>query len=167
MRSRLVRLFVLSAVVLAVVAVAALPAAASTRDDYGAAILKLIAAERAQHGLPALHEDAALSRAALGHARDMVRRDYFSHTSPGGAGCGDRARRAGYRASAVGEVIAVGGDWKGTPEQVFKGLMDSPSHRAVILCSRWRDVGVAAVQGRYRGFDGALMYVVDFGRRSR
>jgi uncharacterized protein YkwD len=45
--------------------------------------------------------------------------------------------------------------------------MNSPSHRAVILCSRWRDVGVAAVQGRYRGFDGALMYVVDFGRRSR
>jgi uncharacterized protein YkwD len=161
------RIFVLAAVLLAAAAATALPAAASTRNDYRAAIVKLLAAERARHGLPALRVDGALTRAALGHGRDMVRRDYFSHTSVSGAGCADRTRRAGYRASAVGEVIAVGGDWKGTPEQVFKGLMSSPSHRAVILCSRWRDVGVACVQGSYRGFDGALMYVVDFGRRSR
>jgi uncharacterized protein YkwD len=165
MRSRLIALFLLAAVLMTAAATAN-PAAAATRDDYRAAIVRLIAAERAQHGLPALRVDAALSRAALGHARDMVRHDYLSHTSSGGAGCGDRVRRAGYRAWAVGEVIAVGGDWKGTPEQVVKGWMSSPSHRAVILYSGWRDVGVACVQGSYRGFDGALMYVVDFGRRS-
>ena len=172
MRDRLITIFVLAAVLLAAAAAAALPAAASSRDDYRAAIVKLIAAERARHGLPALRTDAALGRAALGHARDMVRRDYFSHTSPDGARCGDRSRRAGYRIAgcrswAVGEVIAWGTSSLGSPEAVFKGWMGSPEHRAAILGGRWRDVGVSCVEGTYRGVSGSFVYTVDFGRRSR
>ncbi len=171
MRSRLRVLFLLVAVVVAVAAATAMPAAATSRDDYSAAILRLIAGARAERGLPAVHTKAALSRAALEHSRDMLRREYFSHTSPGGDGCMDRSRRGGYRftgyrSGAVGEVIAWGVGLRGTPQEVFEGWMGSPPHRAVIFSSRWRDVGVACVEGTFSGMSGSFMYTVDFGRRS-
>lgn len=172
MRTRLIGLFVLATVLVTIAAATAVPAAAAQRSDCQKAILRLIAAERAAHGLAAVHTDAALGRAALGHARDMVRREYFSHTSPAGASCGDRARRAGYRRTgyrswAVSEVIAWGMSTGGSPEEVFAGWMHSPYHRSVILGGRWRDVGVACVEGTFGGVPGSFMYVVDFGRRVR
>ncbi len=56
-------------------------------------MLQLINHARTQRGLAPLHVHAALSRAALAHSRDMMRRHYFSHSSPGGASCGARARQ--------------------------------------------------------------------------
>src|SRR5690349_11041218 len=72
----------------------AVPQAAS-RPAVAAATLCLINAERAAHGLRPLHTRASLVTAARGHAADMVRRRYFSHTAPGGKGVVTRVRRAG------------------------------------------------------------------------
>jgi len=134
-------------------------------------MLRLIDHARAQRGLPPLHVPAALSRAALAHSRDMRRRHYFSHSSPGGASCAARARRAGYATSgcrpwAVSEVIGWGRSSHGTPHAIFSSWMRSAYQRSIILGRRWRDVGVGCVSGMFAGACGSWMYAVDVGRRS-
>jgi uncharacterized protein YkwD len=155
---------------LAVAAVAAGPVCASQRTANGATLLRLIDQARVQRGLAPLHEHAALSRAALAHSRDMMSHHYFSHSSPGGASCATRARRAGYAKSGcrpwVGEVIGWGMSSVGTPQAVFSSWMKSAYHRSIILGRRWRDVGIGCVSGTFNGASGSWMYTVDVGRRN-
>ena len=158
--------------VLAVAAVAAAPGRASERAANEAVMLQLVNGARAHRGLAPLHVHAALSRAARAHSRDMMRHQYFSHSSPGGASCGARTRRAGYATSgcrswAVSEAIAWGMSSVGTPQAVFGAWMRSASHRAIILGRRWRDVGVGCASGTFNGASGSWMYTVDVGRRSK
>jgi uncharacterized protein YkwD len=170
MRVKVSLLCVLAAVLIALTAVA--PAAASMRNDFKTEVLRLINAERSARGLRAVRLDEGLERAAAGHARDMMVRDYFSHTSLDGSTCATRARRAGYctsgyRSWRIGEVIAWGMQWKGSPAEVVDGWMHSSYHRSVILGRGWRDVGVACVEGDFRGSGDSFMYTVDVGRRVR
>ena len=70
---------------------------------------------------------SSLDRAALSHSRDMIARDYFSHSSLGGATLAGRARQRGLPderllAVDVGEVIAWGRPREGTPQSLFKAL---------------------------------------------
>jgi uncharacterized protein YkwD len=164
-------LVVLFALAVLCAAVAAAPAAAGQRVTNDAVLLRLINETRARHHLRTVRLNGALTKAALGHARDMMRREYFSHSSPSGGDCLTRARHAGYRTSgcaswAVSEVIAWGMGTLGDPHAVFESWMQSPYHRSIILGGRWRDVGVGSVAGTFRGVSGSLMYTVDFGRRS-
>jgi uncharacterized protein YkwD len=164
-------LFAALILVLAVAVVAAGSVAASQRTANEASMLQLFDHTRAQRGLAPLHVQAALARAALAHSRDMMDRDYFSHSSSGGASCADRARRAGYATSgcsswAVSEVIGWGRSSAGTPRAIFSSWMRSAYHRSIILGRRWRDVGVGCVSGTFQGASGSWMYTVDVGRRS-
>ncbi len=158
--------------VLAFAAVAAGPVRASDGTTGEAVMLRLINHARTQRGLAPLRVHAALSRAAVAHSRDMMRRHYFSHSSPGGASCATRARRAGYATSgcrswAISEVIGWGMSIVGTPEAVFSAWMQSAYHRTIILGRRWREVGVGCVSGAFNGASGSWMYTVDVARRSK
>jgi uncharacterized protein YkwD len=145
----------------------AVPALAFDRSANEATMLRLINHARESRGLAAVKIVTSLDRAALRHSRDMLARDYFSHSSPGGATVAGRARSAGYpmSGSSLGEVLALGSSYKGTPESIFKGWMRSSGHRQVILTRRWRDAGVGCSRGTYKGTSGVVMYTVDFGRR--
>lgn len=103
-----------------------------------AEVTRLTNVERAKAGCGALRTEAKLAAAALAHSRDMVARNYFSHTSPDGKGPGARATAAGY-ANWSGENIA-----KGYPSAaaVVKGWMNSPGHRANILNCSSESTGV-------------------------
>ena len=90
-------------------------------------------AERARHGLRALTVDQRLAAAAQAHSADMVRRGFFAHESPDGRQVWDRAVAAGYAYRKVAENIAAG---QRTAEEVVRGWMDSPGHRANILDAR-------------------------------
>jgi len=163
---------VLVVLIAAVLALAAAPASAGVRKDLRADVLRLINAERSARGLHTLHLDAALSRAATAHARDMLARGYFAHTSPEGRTAADRARRAGYRTARyrswrIAEVLAWGMGSRGTPEAVVDGWMHSSYHRGVILGRSWRDAGVTCVQGGFQGAPGSFLYTIDVGRRTR
>src|SRR4051812_10388766 len=68
------------------------PAAAAQAAD---AVGCLVNAERTSRGLQPLQRDGDLAQAGRKHASDMVRRNYFSHVSPGGTDPGDRAVDAG------------------------------------------------------------------------
>ncbi len=161
---------VTAAAVLVFLTLGAAPAPAFDHHANENTMLKLINHARASRGLHALGSCSALHKAALSHSADMIRRDYFAHSSLSGAGVSARTRQAGYGVSGcsrwtVGEVIAWGSGSRGTPQAVLKAWMHSSCHRSIILGKRWRDVGVGCVRGTFKGVRGAMMYTVDIGRR--
>lgn len=117
----------------------------------GAAVLCLINAERALRGVPSLVRSSRLAIAATRHSADMVRRQYFSHVSPGGATLARRAALAGYRGTSrrlkLGETLGWGAGQYASPVQLVKALMGDPSHRVIVLARRYREAGVGLALG--------------------
>lgn len=104
-------------------------------------------AERARHRLGLLTLDPQLAHAAQQHSDDMVRRTFFAHENPDGAQVWDRAVAAGYRYRKVAENIAAG---QRSAEEVVRGWMESPGHRANILDGELTQIGVGhALGGSY------------------
>jgi uncharacterized protein YkwD len=61
-----------------------MPQPAVSAADLAQRIHAQVNVERKKHGLPALAWQAALARIAASHSRDMARRNYLGHDSPGG-----------------------------------------------------------------------------------
>jgi len=143
----------------------------TSRAAMASSTLCLVNAERSERGLRPLRLNRRLSRAARGHARDMVHRDYFSHDSLSGASFVDRIRRSGYlsgpRAWIVGENLAWGSRDRSSPSAIVDAWMHSPGHRANILQRRFREIGIGLVNGAPQSVSGpAATYATDFGARS-
>ncbi|HST39185.1 MAG TPA: CAP domain-containing protein, partial [Conexibacter sp.] len=89
----------------------------------------LLNRQRARVGLAPLRYDRCLDRSAERHARDMVARRFFAHSSRGGRTLAQRARRAGYVARGtswrVGENLAWGAGEYGTVRSIFRAWMRS------------------------------------------
>ena len=121
-------------------------------------LLSRMNAVRAGYGLPRLRVDYHLVRAARGHSSDMMSRQYFAHGSVAG-----RALAAGARGPVFGEDLA----WATglTPDWVVNKWLASPSHRAVLLRSGFRRVGIGIVFGTFVGHGGAAVVTADFAGR--
>jgi uncharacterized protein YkwD len=134
------------------------------------ATLCMVNAERASRGLGALRLNPKLSVAARRHSSDMVRRQYFSHTAPGGTRFVDRIRRTGYLRSVhhwvVAENIAWGARAKAPAGAIVSAWMHSPPHREAILTRTYRDAGVGVSRGVPSPLapDGAT-YTIEFGAK--
>jgi uncharacterized protein YkwD len=138
--------------------------------ELRSATLCLINKIRQHHGLGKLHPQAKLGRAAQGHSNDMVRRDYFSHNSPGGGSIQTRIGGTGYFAGAhrwsYGEIIGGGTRNAGSPASVTNAWMHSPPHRMDILNGGFHDLGIGVAYGfPGRGSHGAT-FTIDFGSRN-
>lgn len=179
-------LFLVSLLTLAVVAVVLWPRDAQAPADVcgattakpattGAAAARevtlcLLNRERTRRGLPALRENSLLSAASLEHSQDMVRRDYFDHTTPDGRTVGTRLRALGYArgvSASSGENIAYGFGVKSTPASIVRIWMDSPPHRADILRPTFTEIGIGIAMGApelpgQKQADSAT-YTTDFG----
>jgi uncharacterized protein YkwD len=140
-------------------AATALPAAVAPAG-LRAALLCAINVERASHGLPALAANPSVEAAASGHARDMVRRRYFSHRRAGGPSLGRRLRLAGWRGHAAGEAIAYGCGSLSTPVETLRAWMNSPPHRAILLGS-WSAAGVGVSRRAPVNCRGGATWVLD------
>ena len=135
---------------------------------------------RAAHGLRALSESSALTKAATRHANSMASVGYFQHDlytpnkSNDWTGFSTWIRwywpGPGFSSWSAGENLA----W-GAPDisagQTVRRWMDSPPHRANLLTAGWRRVGVAAVHvsdpnGYFGGWSDVTVVVAEFGRRS-
>ena len=132
--------------------------------------LCLLNRQRDMHGRRALKANRRLARAARKHARDMVRRRYFSHTTPGGASFVDRIMRQDYvdpgQGWTLGENLAWGSYQLATPKSIVRSWMHSPGHRANILNPRFREIGIGVVVGApLGGADNAATYATSFGAR--
>ena len=133
-------------------------------------ILQLHNRARTERGLESLCAQPALTEAARAHSRDMIEKDYFSHTPPGGATLAERLESHGYTLEGnwkVAENISWGNYSYGTPEYVFEGWMDSTSHRPHILNGEFRQIGVGTHTGTYKGYENATMYTAEFGVRNQ
>jgi uncharacterized protein YkwD len=132
------------------------------------ATLCILNVERAKHRLRPLRLNRKLSSAARGHSGAMATRHFFSHDSLNGASFLDRIRRTGYLRGArswyVGENIAYGSGRLSTPRSIGRAWMNSPGHRANILSSSFRAIGIGIAAGTPSGGRGAI-YTTDFGRR--
>jgi uncharacterized protein YkwD len=145
--------------------------AANNVESVVAATLCLVNDERVRFGESTLIEDPRLANAAVGHSRDMNANDYFSHTSPSGQTLLMRIQASGFIPNAnvgytLGENIAWGTLWLGTPRSIVKAWMESPGHRANILNGSYRYTGVGIdpdlPNSMSNGQPGG-MYTQDFG----
>ena len=143
------------------------PAQSSRATTVRATLCQINAVRRAR-GLGALRLNHALSRAAQRHSRDMIRKSYFAHITPGGSTFVDRIRRTGYlgpgRSWYLGENLAWGVGSRGTPRGVVRAWMQSAPHRKVLMTPSYREVGIGVVWGApHRLRLRAGTYTADFG----
>lgn len=130
------------------------------------AIRCLINRARAARGLARLRASGSLGRAARRHSRDMVRRSYFDHVSPGGGSPLRRARRAGWRGDTLGEAIACGTGEHATAAATVRGWLRSRPHRRILLSRRLRVIGVGVAAGMPQPrWGGGITVTADVGAR--
>jgi uncharacterized protein YkwD len=131
----------------------------SFSSSSAADLVALTNRSRASAGLKALRVDSSLSSVARWRSKDMIQRDYFSHTIPGYGKVWDKLHAIGYCYKVGGENIG----WNNYPDDIataaiHKMFMNSAGHRANILGRAWDVIGV----GAYKGPTGKKMWTVLF-----
>ena len=152
---------------LAAWSVSPLTAAAGAKprvDSKERAIVRAINRQRSRYGLAAVRTSRQLAKAADFHSWEMLDADYFAHESRDGGPFDRRVRRyADHRALA--ETLAMlGGCGSGSARRVVRMWMDSSGHRAVLLSSTYRRVGIGKRTGRLGGSRRCVV-TADFGSR--
>jgi hypothetical protein len=109
----------------------------------------MLARARADAGLLPLARSAALDRAAVAHAQEMVAHGYMDHIAPDGSTPADRAASTGYEtppgsAWLVVETISAQGD---EPDGPLGYWLSDGLHQRVVLRGYWREVGVGFAPG--------------------
>lgn len=89
-----------------------------------------------------------LTEAAQLKANDMAEKGYFSHNTPEGKSPWYWFNRVGYAYQYAGENLAI--DFVDSKD-VTNAWMSSPGHRANILNSNYKEIGVATAVGTYQG----------------
>ena len=146
------------AVVLAMIAATALaaPAAARPAEDRLEKLARAkINALRAKNGLRPMRKSVSLTRSAARYARYMLRTGYFGHLS---------TIRAPRRYRTLGEIILLHRGRRGRPRIAVKYWARSSGHRAVILSSRFRSIGIGKASGYFQGRN-VTLWVSHVGRR--
>jgi hypothetical protein len=128
-------------------------------DVNASSLYSLTNQQRAAAGLPGLSLNSQLTAAAQNKAADMFAKNYWAHNSPDGLTPWYFISGAGYQYSAAGENLAEGFD---TSDGVMTGWMNSPGHRANILNSLYKDVGIAVMNGTLLGSPTTLV-VAEYG----
>ena len=82
-------------------------------------------------------------------ADDMFQSQYFEHVSPTGIDVDGLVKKAGYEYILIGENLAMGNFQNS--EKVVEAWMNSPGHRENILNNKYKEIGVAVLEGIYNG----------------
>ncbi|WP_245541133.1 CAP domain-containing protein [Yoonia vestfoldensis] len=101
-------------------------------------------ASRQANGERPLRFNRDLGRAAMTHACDMHRNEFFAHIGTDGSNLQQRVRAVGYSDCIVGENIAWGYP---RSEQIITGWMNSPGHRTIMLHPRVEEFGIGITTG--------------------
>lgn len=117
-------------------------------------IIELTNQERQKHNLSPLKVSPLLNEAARRKAGDMFAFDYWAHKSPSGREPWSFLEEVGYDYRVAGENLAR--DFS-RPEAVIQAWMKSPSHRENILNSKFKEIGVAVVDGTLGGIRTTLV----------
>ena len=107
-----------------------------------AAILTLTNELRAQHGLPPLPANSALTAAAQAYAETMAVNDWFAHEGPDGSSTATRATAAGYTGWSYLAENLYRGFYGEAPATIIQAWVASPAHLSVMLSERATEIGV-------------------------
>lgn len=118
--------------------------ASTTSDNNRSLVLELANRARSAAGCGALGYNSLLEESAQGHAEDMARYNYLSHTSRDGRSFDQRIRATGFDGGRIGENVGAGFT---KADAVVDAWMRSPAHRANILDCRFRHLGVGYALG--------------------
>jgi len=118
--------------------------------------------QRQNNDLPPLLFNSALSESARLKAEDMFVNNYWAHSSPEGSSPWDFIKSTDYQYSVAGENLAK--DFYDTPSMV-KAWMHSPTHRDNIVHLKYKETGIAVVNGVLGGIKTTLV-VQHFGTPS-
>jgi uncharacterized protein YkwD len=132
-------------------------------------LLDRINVVRAEHGLRRVYPSTQLRGAAKSHSLDMLRRNYFAHTSPTGSTLFDRITASGFVNGYTwlgGETLAWGTGTLAGARATVHAWMLSPEHRAILLSSTYRWVGISRECGTYHGYTNACVWTADWVKRS-
>jgi uncharacterized protein YkwD len=131
-------------------------------DRVERAIVRKLNRIRAANGLPRFRASRALARASDFHCGDMLRANFFAHSSSNGQGMGERVesfRRSQWVGETLAYVPTVGGG-HGQAGQIVQMWMNSPPHRASLLDAKFTRIGVARRKGTLDG-QGSIVFTAD------
>lgn len=111
-------------------------------------VIELVNKARIAEGLSALVHSDMLDLAAKEKADDMLKNDYFAHTSPKGLDPWHWFKKAGYDYKYAGENLAINYD---NAKEQQTAWMKSESHRKNILNDKYQETGVAVIEGKIDG----------------
>ncbi len=118
--------------------------------------------ERQKSGLSPLSENGALDQAAELKAQNMFQENYWAHFAPSGKTPWDFISGAGYKFTYAGENLAKNFT---SAEAVVAAWMASQTHRDNLLNSKYKDIGIAVVEGVLNG-QKTILVVQEFGATS-
>lgn len=119
----------------------AAPTNSTTASRYAEEVLRLVNIEREKAGLSAYTTNTTLTSAANKRAGEIKKS--FSHTRPDGSSFYTVLKEYNVSYRTAGENIAYG---QKTPEEVVKGWMNSPGHRANILKPDFHKLGIGVYE---------------------
>ena len=122
-------------ILLCLVTVAAFAQGSLSQDE--SRLLALLNQEREKAGLPKLQWDSHLADAARLHTQKLVEHQDLSHQFSGEPPLGERVGATGLRFNSVAENVGMAP----TIDEIHKGFMVSPPHRANILSPKFNAVG--------------------------
>lgn len=108
-------------------------------SSYAEEVAALVNNERMKAGFSKLTLNSKLSKAAQIKAEDMKDNKYFSHTSPTFGSSFEMLKSLGIAYSSAGENIAKG---QKSAESVMQAWMNSSGHRANILSTTYKEIGI-------------------------
>jgi uncharacterized protein YkwD len=128
-------------------------AGASARlDGVEKQIVRKINHIRSANGLHRLRTNRALARSSDYHCADMLGANFFAHESSNGESFETRVEK--FRPSVrIGETLAYlsGGSRRQMAGRIVSMWMNSPPHRASLLSTSFRRIGVARRNGTLNG----------------
>lgn len=110
-------------------------------------MLFLINNERKKAGVPELTQDDKLTSVATSYAKDMLENGYLSHYNLDGKSPFDRMKAADISVFYEGENLAIASD----VDIAMDGLMNSSGHKANVLSSDFKKIGVSVYDAGING----------------
>lgn len=133
---------------------ASYPTPAELSAIVSSKMIALANESRVNIGLEPLTENPALAKYAAIKGQDMINRNYFAHDTPDGKRPWEWIDRSEYDYIYAGENLAM--DFV-TAEVVHQAFMKSPSHRRNILNDKYKEIGVAVLEGEIDGRETILL----------
>lgn len=117
-------------------------------------IIELTNQKRNDVGLPPLNHNSQLEQAARAKAQHMLEHNYWAHVAPDGTEPWYFFGNVGYSYRYAGENLAR--DFSSSSAAI-DAWMASPSHRDNMLSGKYKEIGVAVVEGDLAGQDSTII----------